>query len=219
MQPIKNDQIKSIPLLHVFLVFLISSSLGIFLSFLISQYKGNGWTDFGQEKVIIALSFIVYFSIVHQLKPSILFTKIQHKTFFVPVLLAYMGIMSALYLSAVSNTNGVIFPETTNPFLHESFGMRTFIFLYISLLSPFLEEVICRGYLYSILRAKYGIVLGNLVSAVIFTALHGNLSGYIFLRGLLYAYVFERTESLYAPILLHVCDSTSFMLIVFFSYG
>lgn len=73
-------------------------------------------------------------------------------------------------------------------------------------LAAVMEEVLHRGIIYRVLRQRFGLVAGLLASSALFSVLHfysmfGLVS--VFLSGLVFAWVYERTRSLWPPILLH----------------
>lgn len=73
-------------------------------------------------------------------------------------------------------------------------------------LAAVMEELLHRGVIYRVLRQRFGIGIGMLSSSVLFAVLHyysvfGLVS--VFLSGLVFAWVYERTRSLWPPILLH----------------
>ena len=71
---------------------------------------------------------------------------------------------------------------------------------------PFVEEVFFRGFLFQGLVCRYGIVRGALISAAAFSIAHLTLGAMIpiFLTGILLAYLYTKTQSLWTPIAAHV---------------
>ena len=78
--------------------------------------------------------------------------------------------------------------------------------LYTGILMPILEELVFRGLVYRTLRRWIPFWGAMLVSAVLFAFYHGNLVQFVyaFLCGLLLAYFFEKSGSIFAPILAHM---------------
>lgn len=72
-------------------------------------------------------------------------------------------------------------------------------------LMPFAEELLFRGILYPWLRARWGVPVACVVSAALFSMLHGIpwLIPAIFALGIVLALLYERSGSLWAPILAH----------------
>lgn len=78
--------------------------------------------------------------------------------------------------------------------------------------APIFEELVFRGLLYGTLRARLGWPLAAVGSALVFALAHGyGVAGLlsVFLSGLLWAWVYERTGSLLAPILAHVVNNAA----------
>ena len=74
------------------------------------------------------------------------------------------------------------------------------------LFAPFFEELVFRGVFYGTLRTRLSVWPALILSSILFTVWHGyNLEGSvsIFLSGLLFAYLYERSRSLIPPMLLH----------------
>lgn len=72
-------------------------------------------------------------------------------------------------------------------------------------LTPIVEEMLFRGVLYQALRKHMGAVLGAASSAALFAALHlqFNATPALLVLGIALTIAFERTRSLYPPMLLH----------------
>ena len=71
--------------------------------------------------------------------------------------------------------------------------------------APVAEEIFFRGYLYTGMRARWGVGWALAVSSLIFALIHltpGVLPP-LFIMGLLLAYLYERSDSLWPSILLH----------------
>jgi uncharacterized protein len=107
-----------------------------------------------------------------------------------------------------------------------SFGKKIFLsacenrvdcglfFINTMFFAPLIEEPVFRGILYSPYRKKYGPILATLFTAAIFSVVH--LSGYIeqFFNGILFAVLYEKTESLITVLIAHSVFSLSITLLV-----
>lgn len=85
--------------------------------------------------------------------------------------------------------------------------------------APVTEEVIFRGFLYGVLRRPFGAMAAMGATALLFAAVHGNLPAvpayFLLAVGLTLAY--ERTGSLWTPILMHaIFNGISLVVIAFF---
>ena len=76
--------------------------------------------------------------------------------------------------------------------------------------APFAEELFFRGFLYQAFRNSFGVLPGALLSAVIFGAIHLEFFKLVQLAilGVILALLFEKTKSLWSPIMLHALNNT-----------
>jgi membrane protease YdiL (CAAX protease family) len=83
------------------------------------------------------------------------------------------------------------------------------MFVLVGLLIPFAEELFFRGLLYTWLRQHFSFGVSALLSAVIFGAVHGDVSiaAGVAVMGLLQAWVFERSRSIWAPFIVHALNN------------
>jgi uncharacterized protein len=74
------------------------------------------------------------------------------------------------------------------------------------IVAPVVEELFFRGFLFQGFRQRYGWVSGALLSSAIFAVAHLDPVALIptFILGVLLAYMYHRTDSVWIPILLHV---------------
>ncbi|MGL4399052.1 MAG: lysostaphin resistance A-like protein, partial [Luteolibacter sp.] len=73
--------------------------------------------------------------------------------------------------------------------------------------APLCEEIVFRGYFYPVAKKFAGPWAAALCSALVFGAAHGNLMALIPLTvfGILLAFLYEKTGSIWAPIAVHFC--------------
>lgn len=83
-----------------------------------------------------------------------------------------------------------------------------------SIVAPFAEETIFRGYLYPIAKKFGGPVAAMLFSSLLFAAGHGNVPLLLplFLLGMLMAFAYEKTGSLWSSISIHFFFNTATVL-------
>lgn len=90
--------------------------------------------------------------------------------------------------------------------------------VYVVVLAPIIEELMLRGIVFSRLRKGLGFPLANVIQATIFAIYHWDViqGAYAFALGLVLAYVYEKTRTLLAPILLHfIINASGFLLAVY----
>lgn len=83
-------------------------------------------------------------------------------------------------------------------------------------LGPIAEEVFFRGFVYPAVRNHLGIPHALLVTAAGFAVLHGNWASFlpITVLGLVLGYVYERTGTLVAPVVVHVMHNSGMVLLL-----
>lgn len=76
--------------------------------------------------------------------------------------------------------------------------------------APFTEELFFRGFIFKGFRERYGWVKALLLSSFIFSLFHGQIATLIptFLLGALFAYMYQRTESVFPGMILHFLVNT-----------
>ena len=89
--------------------------------------------------------------------------------------------------------------------------------LIVGLVGPVAEEVFFRGFAYRAFKERFGVRVGVVLSALLFALIHGNPIALlpIFVAGVLLAWLYERTGSLAAPILLH-CGNNLLSVLLYF---
>lgn len=75
---------------------------------------------------------------------------------------------------------------------------------------PFAEELFFRGVLYGWLRRRYGMWIGIAVSALVFAIAHADIAIGVsnLILGLVLAWVYERSQSLWVPVTLHAVNNS-----------
>lgn len=97
-------------------------------------------------------------------------------------------------------------------------GALMFLTIFVVVFGPIAEEIFFRGFMYSAVKKRLGILGAALLSASIFSLLHTNIIGFlpIMALGVLLAYLYETTGSLVAPIAVHVLHNSIIVAFVFF---
>ncbi|GCE45356.1 membrane protease YdiL (CAAX protease family) [Thermosporothrix hazakensis] len=102
------------------------------------------------------------------------------------------------------------------PYLLSWHGMIALAFL-VGILTPFAEELLFRGVLYTFLRQRWKLALSTGVNSAIYAVLHTDPSviPLIFLLGVCCSLLYEYSRRLWLPILLHSFYNLSGLLILF----
>lgn len=82
-------------------------------------------------------------------------------------------------------------------------------FISVAIFAPVVEEVFCRGLIYTRLKQGMPKVVAAVISALMFGVMHGEIIWilYAFVVGLMLVWVFEKTNSLLACILVHAANN------------
>jgi membrane protease YdiL (CAAX protease family) len=105
-------------------------------------------------------------------------------------------------------------------FLESPSRLHTFLLsLNAIVIAPFLEELIFRGGVYRFLKAKLSNHSSSLLSAFLFAALHGNISSFapLWLLGCWLNTLYEKTNAIWAPTLLHSLFNANSLLLLYLS--
>ncbi|WP_233435319.1 CPBP family intramembrane glutamic endopeptidase [Cytobacillus kochii] len=92
-------------------------------------------------------------------------------------------------------------------------------FISAAIVSPIYEEILYRGFIYKWFRTKCNIGLSMLISSTIFTVVHlptYNTLPVNFFSGLIFAWTYEKTGSIYPAMIIHsVFNGLAILLIAF----
>ncbi len=85
------------------------------------------------------------------------------------------------------------------------------------IIAPVMEEFAFRGFIYNVLRQRVGIIAASLSSSLFFAAVHTSLAQtpVLFIFGCAQCWLYEKTQSLRYPILLHMVFNTISTVAVF----
>ncbi len=106
------------------------------------------------------------------------------------------------------------FPEEMIESLNANAGALTddiglLSFITVALVGPITEEIFFRGLVYTRLKTGMNAVAAAIISSVLFGLGHGGFIWFFsaFLAGLSMVWIFERTKSLYAAIMIHIANN------------
>ncbi|MCQ2609769.1 MAG: CPBP family intramembrane metalloprotease [Lachnospiraceae bacterium] len=79
------------------------------------------------------------------------------------------------------------------------------------ILAPMAEEIVFRGYIYKSISGYGSKVVASIVSALAFSLMHGNVVQgiYAFLATLLFIYIYDGFDSIYASVFAHIVANAS----------
>ncbi len=123
------------------------------------------------------------------------------------------GVILLLSLTVVIEPIMVLLPDAP-----KVMGRGVFLLLAVAVVAPVFEELICRGVILEAVRSKRGAWAACVVSALIFAMIHVHLQLVLnaFVVGLLLGFIYLRTNSLFAPIMIHAINNLlSYLLLIF----
>ncbi len=177
---------------------------------------------------IIAVAAIFYFIIVNK-RHNLESLGLTAKNFLLNVkygVMAYVGLTPIFLLITI--LAAVIFkvlnipvePQEVVEILKEEKSVPSLIYMCIftGVLGPMMEEIFFRGFVYSAIKRKMGILGGISVSALFFAYVHANLASFLSILslGILLGYIYEKTGSLISSITVHVMHNSVMLLILLF---
>lgn len=120
-----------------------------------------------------------------------------------PVLLLW-GVFFMLSTSVVLEPFLSLMPEVPNVY-----GRGAWAIVTVVVMAPLFEEVIFRGVLLESTRVRYGVVAAWLLSSAIFGIVHVHPTVVVnaFVMGLVLAFIYLRTDSLWSAIILHAINN------------
>lgn len=92
----------------------------------------------------------------------------------------------------------------------QAYGTGGWTMLAVIVFAPVFEELICRGLVLESLRTRYSLVAAWFLSALFFGVIHlqPQLVINAFFMGLIFAYIYIRTESLWSTMILHAINNS-----------
>ncbi len=124
-----------------------------------------------------------------------------------------------LLMMALSVLLGPLFELLPAPV--QDVGRGWWAFASVVVVAPLFEEWICRGYLFGALRTRYGLWRSILLSALFFAILHVQPAAALnaFVMGVILAWLYARTGSLWSPVLLHAAHNAVAYLLLATGHG
>jgi membrane protease YdiL (CAAX protease family) len=117
-------------------------------------------------------------------------------------------IISVCMLWISAGVTGLL--EDYSPAHHQTIEMlqsmgRGYYVIFAVILAPLSEEIICRGLIFKRMRSFMGFLPAGLISGAVFGVMHGNIIQglYATLIGVIFAYIYEKKQSLIATIIAH----------------
>jgi len=93
--------------------------------------------------------------------------------------------------------------------------------LMVGVVAPLVEELIFRAILYVKLRQRLGVMWATIISSLIFGVIHSSVAMGVSaaVMGVVLAWLYEKSRSLWLPLLLHIVNNTALFLFLVFVVG
>lgn len=107
-------------------------------------------------------------------------------------------------------------PEIESP----GVGRGIWAWVTVAVFAPILEELLCRGLIFGIIRNRWGVVLASVVSALFFGLIHGDPSAILvaFIAGLIFSVIYVRTSSIFSTMIIHSINNMLAFSIMCFGF-
>lgn len=101
---------------------------------------------------------------------------------------------------------------------HAPTGRGIYMLIALLVVAPIFEELLCRGVILEAIRRKHGGWIACVVSSILFGVMHFEPQSVLnaFMIGLLLGYLYIRTNSIFAPIIIHFINNViAYLFLVF----
>lgn len=195
-------------LLYVALYFIFNLITGILLGLYGLITRNIGINNIPMDITLFwgSLVCIIGFLLIFRNKLVSKFRKFNNKKDITGTLLT--GVCTGLIVFGIVNFIPFIIKSPINGYeTLEQLSVPTFkMIISVTLLAPIVEEILCRGLIFDYARKNINIIAAIIIQALVFSVIHGNIiqSIYAFFLAIVFALVYMKTETLLAPIILHI---------------
>ncbi|PER49469.1 CPBP family intramembrane metalloprotease [Bacillus thuringiensis] len=161
--------------------------------------------------IAIVLVLGVYFMVLRPKKLS--WSEVGIRSFSIKswkfiLLLTIMLLVGDVIVMVLTSFIGNSYENSKTEAIQQSVNFFTVLIAFVSaaIISPIYEEIFYRGFLYRWLRTRFGIIGAILLSSLIFTIVHiptYNAMPVNFLSGIVFAWAYERTNSIWPSVIIH----------------
>lgn len=109
-----------------------------------------------------------------------------------------------------------LLPTFENP----GIGRGVWAWITAAVFAPILEELLCRGLIFGVIRNRWGAIPAIVVSAIFFGLIHGEPSAIIvaFVAGLIFGVIYVRTSSIFSTMIIHSINNILAFSIMCFGF-
>jgi len=163
---------------------------------------------------IFILVPIYYLNNKYPLKVFFSFNKKENLKYFL-IGVALCIILNVFYGVSTRLSRNV--PEQYAVFMQYSPFQKLLDLVNSIIIAPVLEEIFFRGFIFRILKNRYDVFWGAIVSTIIFVLFHGIKIETVInigILGLIFVYVYHKTESILLTALTHSICSASWLILI-----
>ncbi|MFQ5892018.1 MAG: lysostaphin resistance A-like protein [Candidatus Methanofastidiosia archaeon] len=159
----------------------------------------------------IALIYFLYKIIKssEDYKKALGFIRITKRQIFISIVIGLILFFTSWSLTVLFAFSGVKLPDTSGTEdLVKNYLLFAILLLVIT--APIGEEIIYSGYLYPILRGRFGVKFGIFSIALLFSVMHLQpaLVPIFFIGALIKTYAYEKTHCIYVPMIIHFINNS-----------
>ncbi len=150
------------------------------------------------------------------------FESFHGKIFFWTVIALIALIVVSIAVLVIMEKMGISFENSKTETVQKDKSIYSFCIAVIgaAIISPIYEEILYRGVFYTFFRDRYGMWGGILISSIIFTVVHiptYNTLPVNFLSGVVFAWLYEKTNSILSAMIVHALFNFIAVLLTFVS--
>lgn len=208
-----NNMVSDVKMKDIIIALSIFISIGLIAGITLPNKILNEYL-LTQSIQLIAIVFPIYY-LSHKFN-LIIFHKISVKKL---IKFSILGTICCLILNFpygiwLGNIN--LQPKEYLYFKNHGIFSKSCFIIFLCVVFPIVEEILFRAYIYRSFRAKYGIFKAAVLSAFLFMLLHGQLNIInLFIPGLVYAIVYEKSGNIWSSILTHSMNNTLWFLFIY----
>lgn len=209
LHPITDEKVNwgGTPILVTVLTFFTLTTLLAFVSSTASSVVGS--------LLLIVLPIVLVVKTYKRPLNTLGFTKPVVKLFLLSLLLIFVLILGNEVVYWITEKIVGEFPldELVEDIVR---GSPLLMSVYVGIIGPVGEELFFRGFAHTALRRKYGFRKGIVFSSLFFGLYHllPWQIPYAVMAGFVLAYVYEKTQSIYPPIALHVLNNSIAVILI-----
>ena len=194
-----------IPLLiWLFASFFVGILIGISYLIIPSHIEIDAIMTLGFSSILAIIALVPYY-IYYKKKYNIVDGKIDKKVLYYLIPISFGACLSMNVL-----LNMFEFVQNDKLALEVSEAIKNanpiVAIIVVSVIAPFIEELIYRGFIYKSLEKSFGFVVGMIFSSLMFGIVHFNITQglYAFVIGLLLAYIYYKYNSIIYTYFMHL---------------